>query len=265
MQDCTHYNDRVNSSTAGRLQELNRRFYIERGRDFSETRLRVQPGVRRVLESLRGDESVLDLGCGNGAFARELSQHGHRGPYLGLDFSIPLLEHARRVSYAFPVRFIQTDLMLLARAPSGIHGEAAGLPSDDLNPSKSEAWPLITAFAVLHHIPGGDRRLALLARVRRWLRTDGLFIHSNWQFSSSRRLQSRIRPWSSVELDANDMDEGDYLLDWRRGGKGFRYVHEFTEDELADLAAKSGFVIAETFYSDGADRRSGLYQVWQPV
>ena len=38
------------------LLDLNRLFYAEHGRDFSATRERLQTGVLRVIESLRGDE-----------------------------------------------------------------------------------------------------------------------------------------------------------------------------------------------------------------
>lgn len=252
-------------STAGYLLELNRRFYCERGQDFSETRLRVQPGVRRLLDTLHGDESILDLGCGNGAFAHELSRRDHRGPYVGVDFSTPLLEKARCGNYVFPVVFIQADLVPLACGHSTIRDQIQDLVPAGLLPPDNEPWSLVTAFAVLHHIPARENRLALFAQVRTSLRTDGLFAHSSWQFSASKRLQSRIRPWSGVELDTADVDQGDYLLDWRRGGIGFRYVHEFREDELADLATESGFAVAGMYYSDGADRKSGLYQVWRPA
>jgi SAM-dependent methyltransferase len=251
MKDRTHYNVRVNSATAERLLDLNRRFYVERGHDFSETRLRLQPGVRRVLKTLRGDESVLDLGCGNGALARELSRRGHRGRYTGLDFSIPLLEIAEAEVYSFPARFARVELPLWDTA--------------DLVAGNHDGWSLIVAFAVLHHIPGRERRLALLSRVRRQLSRDGSFIHSNWQFTANPRFQQRIQPWTSAGLDALQVDADDHLLDWRRGGNALRYVHEFNEAELADLASRSGFAVAETFYSDGADHRSGLYQTWRPA
>ena len=90
---------------------MNRRFYTEYGHDFSATRGRLQTGVLRVIESLRGDESILDLGCGNGELARTLSRRGHHGSYLGLDFSLPLLDEAEREAFTFPVQFIQADLV----------------------------------------------------------------------------------------------------------------------------------------------------------
>ncbi len=56
----------MDPNTAARLIEINREFYTRFGDSFSATRHRIQPGVRRVLNMLNGDESILDLGCGNG-------------------------------------------------------------------------------------------------------------------------------------------------------------------------------------------------------
>ena len=110
-ENYTRYNQGVKSNIVQQLLDLNRRFYTEYGRDFSATRGRLQTGVSRVIESLHGDESILDLGCGNGELARTLSRRGHHGSYLGLDFSPPLLNEAEREAFAFPVEFTQADLV----------------------------------------------------------------------------------------------------------------------------------------------------------
>jgi SAM-dependent methyltransferase len=270
MKDYTYYNDRVNSATVERLLELNRQFYAQRGRDFAETRLRIQPGVNRIIETIAADETILDLGCGNGTLARELSRAGHRGRYLGIDASSPLLEIARKSSYDFPVDFVQADLIQIPvelPTPSGLPGPNARHPQEretQDSPPTIGGWSMITAFAVLHHIPGNKLRVSLLDRARRLLRPEGLLAMSNWQFTSSSRLRERIQPWSTAGTELQ-LDHGDYLLDWRRGHLASRYVHEFDEPELSRLAAECGFVVTETFYSDGADHRSGLYQQWKPA
>jgi len=269
LKDYTYYNDRVNSATVERLLELNRQFYLQRGRDFAETRLRIQPGIQRIIETIKSDETILDLGCGSGTFARELSRAGHRGRYLGVDSSASLLEIATNVSYGFPVDFLQADLIQLPGELPAILEEpeptAAGpqVRKTPNSPPAGGGWSLITAFAVLHHVPGNDLRVALLRRARQLLRSEGRLALSNWQFTSSIRLRKRIQPWDSVGFGL-ELDSGDYLLDWRRGQLAFRYVHEFDEPELLQLAAECGFVVTETFYSDGADHRSGLYQLWRP-
>ena len=241
----------MDSATAARLIELNREFYDRFGESFSATRHRIQPGVRRVLNGLKGDESILDLGCGNGELVRELAKRGHRGPYLGVDFSLPLLRDAESHLEGLSATFKKVDLTKLS------------VFSDQL--SITDHWSLITAFAVLHHIPSRELRLNILQVIRQLLKDDGLFIHSNWQFLNSEKLKARIQPWEAAAISSLDVDAGDYLLDWRSGGDGLRYVHHFSEEELAELAVSAGFRVLETYYSDGEGGRLGLYQVWKPV
>jgi tRNA (uracil-5-)-methyltransferase TRM9 len=272
MQDYNNYNDRVNPAIIERLLDLNRQFYAERGRDFAATRTRLQPGVLRVLATLGGSETILDLGCGNGALARELSRRGHGGAYWGVDSSPVLLAEARQPDYTMPVRFMEAELVApatahpaTARPVSSFPFARGQRPLGETELSPETRFQLITSFAVLHHIPGQELRLALLQAVRGLLPTDGTLAHSHWQFSRSGRLRSRIQPWAEVGFDRQDLDDGDYLLDWRRGGRALRYVHEFSSAELAELAARSGFEVVQEFLSDGLDRRSGLYQIWQPT
>jgi len=239
----------MDSSTAARLIELNREFYTRFGDSFSATRHRIQPGVRRVLESLKGDESILDLGCGNGELARELAKRGHRGPYLGVDFSLPLLRDAKSQPEGFSATFREMDLTKLS------------VNSNQL--SVIGNWSVVTAFAVLHHIPGHELRLNILKAVHELLADNGKFIHSNWQFLNSEKLKARIKPWESAAISGPDVDAGDYLLDWRSGGEGLRYVHHFSESEFSELARASGFQVVDTFYSDGETGNLGLYQIWK--
>ena len=240
----------MNSSTTAYLVELNREFYTRFGASFSATRQRIQPGVRRVLGMLKRDESILDLGCGNGEFARELAKSGHRGSYLGVDFSLPLLRDAEVQPEGFSARFMEMDLTQLPR-----FRDQLSLP---------DGWSVVTAFAVLHHIPSSELRLDILRVVNQLLKPDGHFIHSNWQFLNSEKLRGRIQPWTATSISEADVDLGDYLLDWRSNGNGLRYVHHFEERELEELASASHFKIVDTFYSDGQTCNLGLYQVWQP-
>jgi SAM-dependent methyltransferase len=239
----------MDAGTALRLSQLNRDFYTRFGDAFSATRHRIQPGVRRILATLKGDESILDLGCGNGELARELAKRGHRGPYLGLDFSLPLLRDAETQLEVFSAKFMEVDLTQLS-----VFNEQLSVSSDR---------SLITAFAVLHHIPSSEIRLDILRTVCGLLAEDGKFILSNWQFLNSEKLRARIQDWSRVGLSEKDVDPGDYLLDWRSGGEGLRYVHHFSEEELASLADAAGFIIRDTFYSDGENGNLSLYEIWE--
>jgi SAM-dependent methyltransferase len=253
----------MDSSTAARLIEINREFYGRFGESFSATRRRIQPGVRRVLGMLNGNESILDLGCGNGEFARELAKRGHRGPYLGLDFSVPLLRDAEVQPGQFSARFMQVDLAQLPVFSDQLSVVSKQVFQTDDRTLNTEHFSLITAFAVLHHLPSQKIRLEVLRTVRELLAEDGMFIHSNWQFLNSEKLRGRIKPWDVASISPSDVEAGDYLLDWRSGGEGLRYVHHFSESELAELATATGFRVHDTFYSDGERGDLGLYQVWK--
>jgi len=241
----------MDSTTAERLLTINREFYNQFGDQFSATRQRLQPGVKKILETIWEDVSVLDLGCGNGHFLRELSQRGHRAPLLGVDFSLPLLRNAES---SLGVEFREADLSQLS--PTG----TMSVTSDQS--LITGHWSLITAFAVLHHIPSTEMRLDILKTVRKLLKEDGKFILSNWQFLNSEKLKSRIQPWDKVGINENDLDDGDYLLDWRSGGEGLRYAHHFTTEELLGLAEQVEMRVTDSFTSDGESGDLGLYQTW---
>jgi 2-polyprenyl-3-methyl-5-hydroxy-6-metoxy-1,4-benzoquinol methylase len=245
-----HYNNAMKTEIAARLITLNKQFYQTFGREFASTRQRLQPGVIRVLEMLNGDETILDLGCGNGEMVRELMRGGHRGPYTGIDFSLTLLEVARHGWEDAPATFLRADLT----APDW---------DKKIKPSLSQPFDLVTAFATLHHIPNAETRLSILKKTHALLRPGGKFIHSEWQFLNSDKLSKRILPWAEIGLTEAELDPNDFLLDWRGGGRGLRYVHHFDEAELEALAKASGFRVREGFLSDGDNGRLGLYQVWE--
>jgi tRNA (uracil-5-)-methyltransferase TRM9 len=238
----------MDAETASRLLDLNRRFYQTFANQFSQTRQRLQPGVKRVLQAVDTEGRILDLGCGNGELGRELARRGFQGHYVGVDSGADLLSVAQK------------------NIPEDLH--AALLQADLASPDWDRMLPLtsfdiIMAFAVLHHLPGEGLRQQVLDKIGALLISEGRFIHSEWQFLNSPRLSARIQPWEKIGLSSTDVDAGDYLLDWRRGGYGLRYVHHFTLNELETLAQKTGFKIVDTFYADGETGDLGLYQVWK--
>ena len=77
--------------------------------------------------------------------------------------------------------------------------------------------------------------------------------------------EGRIQDWQTVGLSETQVDADDYLLDWRGGGSGLRYVHHFSNTELKHLAEQTGFHIQTEFSSDGEGNQLGLYQIWKAM
>jgi len=238
-----------------RLLEINYQFYQSFASEFSETRRRIQPGVLRVIDKLPHCIRVLDLGCGNGELASELKKRTLSGIYTGLDFSQDLLHIASSAAGSSPVSG-SLDIHFLIGDISN-RGWSRIL--------RGSNYEQILAFAVIHHVPGKSRRNLLIQEAADLLSIKGYFYISVWQFLNSDRLRERIIPWEAVGMEAEMVEEGDYLVDWRRGGSGLRYVHVFTPSELQELATSNGFQVMDEFYSDGHGGRLGLYQIWRKM
>jgi tRNA (uracil-5-)-methyltransferase TRM9 len=240
----------MDENTRDLLINLNRTFYQTFAQQFSATRQRLQPGVERILETISAQEAILDLGCGNGWFGKALVERDHQGAYTGLDSNPDLLRIAdENLPANKRIKLIKRDL------------SSAEWDEDLLE----NQYDLITAFAVLHHFPDHQLRKRIITKIARLSRPGGRFIHSEWQFLNSPRLRERIQPWESIGVDPNLLEEGDYLVDWRSGGLGLRYIHVFGLNELDSLAAECGFFIRDSYSSDGEGGDLAVYQIWERV
>jgi tRNA (uracil-5-)-methyltransferase TRM9 len=245
----------VDKATVKILIRLNQQFYQTFAEQFSATRQQIQPGVRNVIRQIPSDCRILDLGCGNGKLWQRLVEQGFQGEYAGLDFSVELLETAtQQASQTFarqpvksPAQFMQADLTEIGWE----------------NNAPLQAYDFVLAFAVLHHLPGEQTIIQILQQIHRFLVPGGRFVFSVWQFLNSPRLRERIQDWTEIGLSASQVEQDDYLLDWRQGGHGLRYVHHFSADELEGLASRCGFSCTEAFLSDGKGGNLSLYQTWK--
>jgi len=244
-----------------KLFDINGQFYQEYGAAFAETRRRIQPGVRRILENWIQPGAWLDLGCGSGALSANWVEQGITGVYEGLDFSPVLIETAKNASQALVLKTGQSVLFSVANLADENWPPVCSLP----------CYMGVLMFASLHHIPGAETRSRLLKQISGLLPAGGQFIHSEWQFDRNPKLMARIQPWSKAGLNDAEVEAGDTLLDWRHmlpsqaDKPGLRYVHLFSRSELAELADASGFVIEAEFNSDGASGDLSLYQAWRRI
>lgn len=243
----------MRSEVVQRLLELSREFYQSFAEEFAETRRRIQPGVQRAVTRIARQTSVLDIGCGHGELASYLNRTGFSGRYVGLDSSQPLLDLVDLELDPGRYRFLRADL-----AGPGWRAAVTNAAGND-----SIRFRYACAFAVLHHLPGSELRQRTLAELRQLLAPEGELLLSVWDFLASPRMRGRVQPWSEIGLQPDQLESGDWLLEWRRGGRGLRYVHHFSTSELRELAGNSGFRVVDEFRSDGENGRLGLYQIWK--
>jgi len=273
----------VQKEVVERLLSINREFYQSFAEPFRATRGRLQPGVMRALKTVGQSPNLLDLGCAHGLLAEELERSDFSGMYVGLDSSQPLLDsvpdHLRLPRYQFALADLsneewpETARSLLSEdlsseqnpveRPTPLYSVSEAPASRPSAAKNSTPFDWAFAFAVLHHLPSSDLRKSTAAAIGSLLRPGGRVAVSVWDFLASSRLRDRIVPWNTVDLSEEEVDEGDYLVDWREGGSGVRYVHHFPQEELHKLAEEAGFRVSQEFRSDGENGRLGLYQIWE--
>lgn len=221
-----------------RLNTINRDFYRTTAANFDKSRGSAWPGWDKLLPHLSLPMSVLDVGCGNGRLGVFLhDKFGTDVLYHGVDNSPELLAAARA---ALPeVTFEERDIVD--------------------NPPDAGTYSLVTLFGVMHHIPGAERRLALMRKLAERVAPGGLLVFTTWRFYEVEKLRERITPWPA-DLAAN-VEAGDYLLDWRRGVTALRYCHYVDDAEQAALIAASGLTEIDTYRADGYTDADNSYSI----
>ncbi len=144
---------------------------------------------REVIERirLRGDESVLDIGCGDGKLTVELARMAPRGRVLGLDNSPEMIHYARK---AFPSeRYPNLKWVVMSAEEMNFQG----------------AFDLVFSNSALHWIKD---QLSVLKRIKRSLKPSGRLIV---------RLAGKGNALPMVEV----------LIDLFKSGKWVEYFHGF--------------------------------------
>ncbi len=238
----------MDEDTVERLLALNRTFYTAFAETFSDSRSFSDPALTSILPHIPTGARVLDVGCGNGQLALLLDRERPGATYVGIDAVPELVEAAR--AQATDLKNITSQFRI-----ADITQPDWSLVIDSL------FIDTVVCLAALHHIPSFELRAHSLREMADVLAPGGIAILSTWQFLKSERLRRKIVDWSEVGIPQEALEPGDYLLDWRRGGRGLRYCHLVDEDELARLAAESDLRVRETFRAGGREGNLGLFAV----
>jgi tRNA (uracil-5-)-methyltransferase TRM9 len=249
----------MNQATSHALNAINLAFYREQAEAFSASREYPWPGWQRLLTHLpRAAQPlrVLELGCGNGRFARFLSEHcGARNPgleYCGVDASPPLLARARQRDWAGTrTRWQQLDFV----------AQPDALPAGPFD--------LVALLGVLHGVPGRASRRALLRTAAARLAPAGLLVFTCWRFGELARFRGRLLSWETYNraaphpIDPSELEPGDHLLPWGRDGRSLRYCHASDAAEREALVEGLSLICADRFLADGRSGDLNHYAVYR--
>ena len=130
--------------------------------------------------SLRGNEKILDLGCGDGSLTEQLSLLVPNGKVLGIDTSMGMIKTAKKISRD-NLEFVQMDI-------------------NNLN--FSDEFDIIYSNAALHWVKDHHR---LLHNSYTALKTDGIIL---WDFGSDGNTVNFLEV---IQRNITDNDYRDYF------------------------------------------------------
>ena len=232
----------MDKQTRQQLNQINRDFYAVTASEFDATRGRAWVGWERLHKEMdRPIRSVLDVGCGNGRLGVFLAERMQQPfDYHGVDNSPKLLAFARQTLADYQqvdVQLTEQDVIMDA------------LPDGE--------YDLVTLFGVIHHVPGfADRRTFMKALAER-VANDGYLAFAAWRFYEQERFRSRIVAWDHpIEVEQHD-----YLLDWRRGERALRYCHYVDDEEHESLCRVTGLSVVADYRADGSTNDLNRYTI----
>ncbi len=233
--------------TVRALRAINDRFYRTHAELFAAKRTRPWPGMQRLLRELpRPPRQVLDVGCGHGRFAALLAEQQPDAEYTGVDASPELLALATsRADGPRVRRLVRLDVQ---ETP------------DALPPGP---FDLVTLIAVLHHVPGEDRRLALLRTLAGRVAPGGTLALAFWRRIGDE--EKRRVPFEEVGIDGADTEDGDRLTSFGEGKGRLRYGHFPDDAELDRMEEAPGLPLRLRYLDDGPEGRANAYFLWTPA
>lgn len=179
-------------------------FYETHAAAFSQTRTFVWPEERLVAARIRPGMTVVDIGAGNGRFARLVPPEA---TYLG----------------------IEPSAGLRAQAPS-LDLRSGGFPN---LPLPDQVADITVCFAVFHHLLDQDERLQAFGELLRITKPGGLIALTSWIGTNHPEAEPVV-----------DGLPGDQWIPWKKdGASANRFVHTLTREEIDELIRHPDFLV----------------------
>ncbi len=201
---------------------------------FSSSRAIITQDVKDLKKYAKTDDSILDLGCGNGRFwevVRDLNVK-----YIGADISEGLLKIA---SKKYPeATFQKIDFLKL--------------------PYESNSFDKVYCLAVIHHIPSCKYQKIFLSEIYRVLKPDGKLILTSWYLLYKKEIIFQIiKNTFKKILGSSKLDFKDVYIPFKNSkgeNMATRYIHCFSQREISSLLTKSGFSTEELSYNSRGNK-----------
>ena len=180
---------------------------------FSNTRVYKWTWVNDFLDSLKENNLVYDIGCGNG---RNMNYDKKNLTFIGLDNCENLVKICKNKNL------------------NVVNGNIINIPF------KKNTADAIICIAVFHHLSNQNNRLLALLEMKRLLKPDGKILLSVWSINQPKKTRRNFNSY------------GNNIVLWNNSGKIYeRYYYIFKLTELKDIFNKAGLYIKNYEYSCG--------------
>jgi len=189
--------------------------YNQIAKQFSQTRYKIWPGVKKFLNSISDNAFILDAGCGNG---KNMLETNHN--FFGIDTSEMLIQIAKEKTKN-KTNIIGFDLVSVS----------------NMETINDNTYDAIISIAVLHHLSSLIERINALKEMIRVCKVGGSILFTVWKLESNEVYDKGLSVVNKLTSDT--IDPHNKIILWKNPLKNDkiykRFYHFFTFEELIEL------------------------------